>query len=257
MEKKVVSFEKKVERLLELLEANDIPTSLREKLILFRALVNEREALAVSDEFLALEKEVLVEWRKNNKVMKFSETEETSYDNIKLWQGDITLLEVDAIVNAANSKMLGCFIPNHHCIDNQIHTFAGVSLRLACAELKKQNGDRDLAVGKAVITPAFNLPANYVIHTVGPKILRQPPSKMMQNLLEKSYISCLELAEQNNIKTLALCSISTGEFSFPKELASEIATKTVKNYLNTTKSKLQVVFVTYSNEDYNLYKKLL
>ena len=146
-----------------------------------------------------------------------------------LWQGDITTLKCDAIVNAANSGMTGCYIPNHRCIDNAIHTYAGVELRLACAELMEQQGHPE-PTGQAKITPAFNLPCRYVLHTVGP-IIDGRVTKEDKELLASCYRSCLELAAENGLESVAFCCISTGEFHFPNDLAAEIAVRTVKEFL--------------------------
>ena len=176
-------------------------------------------------------------------------------EGIYLWQGDITTLRCDAIVNAANSQMLGCFAPCHGCIDNAIHTYAGVQLRLACGELMQQQGHEE-ETGKAKITPGFNLPCRYVLHTVGP-IVGGRLTKRDQQLLASFYRSCLELAEQNNVKSIAFCCISTGEFHFPNEKAAEIAIQTVKEYRERTYSKMEVIFNVFKETDLNIYRKLL
>lgn len=147
---------------------------------------------------------------------------------IYLWQGDITTLSCDAIVNAANSQMLGCFCPCHGCIDNAIHTYAGVELRLECAEIMKKQGHAE-PTGKAKITKAYNLPCKYVLHTVGP-IISDKPSEHDEQLLASCYLSCLKLADENKISSIAFCCISTGEFHFSNDRAAEIAVQTVKQY---------------------------
>ena len=174
---------------------------------------------------------------------------------IYLWRGDITTLQCDGIVNAANSQMLGCFCPNHGCIDNAIHTFAGVQLRLACAELMRKQGHEE-ETGKAKITPAFNLPCRYVIHTVGP-IIRGQVTKSDKNALASCYRSCLELAEQNGVKSIAFCCISTGEFHFPNDKAAEIAVQTVKDFKSQTHSEIEVIFNVFKDIDYKIYRELL
>ncbi|MCD7778353.1 MAG: protein-ADP-ribose hydrolase, partial [Clostridiales bacterium] len=171
------------------------------------------------------------------------------------WQGDITTLRCGAIVNAANSRMLGCFCPNHGCIDNAIHTFAGIQLRGACAELMKAQGHEE-ETGKAKITPAFNLPCDCVIHTVGP-IVGSRLTKKDETLLASCYRSCLETAEENNVKSLAFCCISTGEFHFPNERAAEIAVKTVKEYKEEKQSKIEVIFNVFKEIDLKIYERLL
>ena len=172
-----------------------------------------------------------------------------------LWQGDITTLKCDAIVNAANSGMTGCYIPNHRCIDNAIHTFAGVELRLACAKLMEQQGYPE-PTGQAKITPAFNLPCRYVLHTVGPII----DGRVMQcdrELLASCYRSCLELAAENGLENVAFCCISTGEFHFPNDLAAEIAVQTVKEFLKKQTSVKKVIFNVFKDLDKAIYEKLL
>ena len=172
-----------------------------------------------------------------------------------LWQGDITTLKCDAIVNAANSGMTGCYIPNHRCIDNAIHTFAGVELRLACEELMEQQGYPE-PTGQAKITPAFNLPCRYVLHTVGP-IISGLVTVEDKELLASCYRSCLELAAENNLESVAFCCISTGEFHFPNEQAAEIAVATVKEFLKKQNSVRKVIFNVFKDLDKAIYEKLL
>ena len=172
-----------------------------------------------------------------------------------LWQGDITTLQCDAIVNAANSGMTGCYIPNHRCIDNAIHTFAGVELRLACAELMEQQGYPE-PTGRAKITPAFNLPCRYVLHTVGP-IIDGRVTKADKELLASCYRSCLALAAENGLESVAFCCVSTGEFHFPQKKAAEIAVRTVTDYLHTNTRIEKVVFNVFKQEDQIIYQQLL
>ena len=172
-----------------------------------------------------------------------------------LWQGDITTLKCDAIVNAANSGMTGCYIPNHRCIDNAIHTFAGVELRLACEELMEQQGYPE-PTGQAKITPAFNLPCRYVLHTVGP-IIDGRVTKKDKELLASCYRSCLELAAENALESVAFCCISTGEFHFPNEQAVQIAVETVKQFMNKKTSVKKVIFNVFKDLDKEIYAGLL
>ena len=172
-----------------------------------------------------------------------------------LWQGDITTLKCDAIVNAANSGMTGCYIPNHRCIDNAIHTYAGVELRLACAELMEQQSHPE-PTGQAKITPAFNLPCRYVLHTVGP-IIDGRVTKEDKELLASCYRSCLELAAENGLESVAFCCISTGEFHFPNDLAAEIAVRTVKEFLKKQTSVKKVIFNVFKDLDKAIYEKQL
>ena len=172
-----------------------------------------------------------------------------------LWQGDITTLRCDAIVNAANSGMTGCYIPNHRCIDNAIHTYAGVELRLACEELMEQQGYPE-PTGQAKITPAFNLPCRYVLHTVGP-IISGRVTKEDKELLASCYRSCLELTAKNKLESVAFCCISTGEFYFPNEQAAQIAVETVKEFLKKQTSVKKVIFNVFKDLDKTIYEKLL
>ena len=172
-----------------------------------------------------------------------------------LWQGDITTLRCDAIVNAANSGMTGCYIPNHRCIDNAIHTFAGVELRLACAELMERQGHPE-PTGQAKITPAFNLPCRYVLHTVGP-IISGRVTKADKELLASCYRSCLTLAAEYSLESVAFCCISTGEFHFPNDLAAEIAVRAVKEFLKKQTSVKKVIFNVFKDLDKAIYEKLL
>ena len=172
-----------------------------------------------------------------------------------LWQGDITTLKCDAIVNAANSGMTGCYIPNHRCIDNAIHTYAGVELRLAGEELMEQQGYPE-PTGQAKITPAFNLPCRYVLHTVGP-IINGRVTKVDKELLASCYRSCLELAAENSLESVAFCCISTGEFHFPNDLAAEIAVQTVKEFLKKQTSVKKEIFNVFKDLDKAIYEKLL
>ena len=212
----------------------------RNQFYLFRSLVNVRPPMPASVQFLKIQDEYL-------QAELFSK-------GITDIEGDITTLKCGAVVNAANSQMLGCFCPCHGCIDNAIHTFAGVQLRLACDNLMKQQGHEE-QTGQAKITPAFNLPSEYVIHTVGPII----QGKLKQSdceLLADCYRSCLTLAEKNGVTSIAFCCISTGEFQFPNEKAAEIAVQTVRKYKSQTQSKIKVVFNVFKDVDYEIYRKL-
>lgn len=221
---------------------------------LFRSLVNVRPTIKAGTSFLQIQDEYLQEALSEKGVTDISSLTPNA-EGLYLWQGDITTLRCDAIVNAANSQMLGCFCPCHGCIDNAIHTFAGVQLRLACNELMKQQGFLE-PTGKAKITPAFNLPSKYVLQTVGP-IIEGHLTKSDCELLASCYRSCLELAERNGIESIAFCCISTGEFHFPNDKAAEIAVQTVRNYKSVTHSKIKVVFNVFKDMDYKIYRELL
>ena len=171
-----------------------------------------------------------------------------------LWKGDITTLAVDGIVNAANSRMLGCFVPCHGCIDNAIHTYAGVQLRWECARLMA--GQEEEPAGSAKITKAYNLPCRYVLHTVGP-IIQGTVTQKDRELLAGCYHACLELAAKTGLSSVAFCCISTGEFHFPPELAAEIAVQTVEDWQRQNPDKIKVVFNVFKDSDYEIYKRLL
>ena len=175
-------------------------------------------------------------------------------EGICLWRGDITTLRCGAIVNAANSQMLGCFVPCHGCIDNAIHTYAGVQLRLECARLMA--GQEEEPTGRAKITKAYNLPCRYVLHTVGP-IICGAVTQADRELLASCYRTCLELAEASGLHSVAFCCISTGEFHFPNELAAEIAIQTVGEWQRQNPDKIKVIFNVFKDRDYEIYKRRL
>ncbi len=232
----------------------EIPSREQEQKILLRSLFNIRMPLPVNDEFLEIQNTYLQEEIRIKGITAISDLQPLQKD-IYLWRGDITTLQCDAIVNAANSQMLGCFCPNHGCIDNAIHTFAGVQLRLACAELMKKQGHEE-ETGKAKITPAYNLPSRFVLHTVGP-IIHGWLTRKDEELLASCYRSCLELAEQYDLKSIAFCCISTGEFHFPNDKAAQIAVQTVKEYKKQMQSEIEVIFNVFKELDYNIYRELL
>lgn len=232
----------------------EIPCDEQEQKTLLRSLFNIRMPKPVTEEFLTVQDAYLQEETRQKGITALSDLEPVQ-KGIYLWRGDITTLQCDGIVNAANSGMLGCFCPNHGCIDNAIHTFAGVGLRLACAELMKQQGHEE-ETGKAKITPAYNLPSRFVLHTVGP-IIQSRLTRKDKELLATCYCSCLELAEQNGLKSIAFCCISTGEFRFPNDKAAQIALETVKEYKEQAHSEIEVIFNVYKELDYNIYRKLL
>ena len=221
---------------------------------LLRALFNVRPPMPTDANFLAVQDSYLEQEIREKGVTDLRRLREIRPD-IYLWQGDITTLRCDAIVNAANSALLGCFCPNHGCIDNAIHTFAGVQLRLACAELMKKQGHEE-PTGQAKITPAFNLPCRFVLHTVGPIVQGRLTADHCRRLAD-CYRSCLELAEQNGVQNIAFPCISTGEFRFPQERAAEIAVRTVLEYRNLTKNRIKVIFDVWKEEDYEIYSRLL
>lgn len=232
----------------------EIPCGEQKQKTLLRSLLNIRMPKPVTEEFLTVQNAYLQEETRRKGITALSDLVPVQ-EEIYLWCGDITTLKCDAIVNAANSQMLGCFCPNHGCIDNAIHTFAGVQLRLTCADLMKQQCHEE-ETGNAKITPAYNLPCRYVLHTVGP-IVHGNLTKKDKELLASCYQSCLELAERNGLKSIAFCCISTGEFHFPNDKAAQIAVETVKRYKEQTHSKIEVIFNVFKELDYNIYKELL
>ena len=237
-----------------------IPQNITEKKKLYRSLCNIREAKPISEEYLQKENEYLQEELKKKyitKVQSILPIKKSKLGNkICLWKGDITTLEIDAIVNAANSQGLGCFIPCHKCIDNQINTFAGISLRLECNKIMKEK-DYFLHTGNAFITKGYNLPAKYVIHTVGPIIYNEVTEKEELQLVN-CYTSSLELAIKNGVRTIAFPCISTGEFKFPKEEACKLAILTVENFLEEYREDFdKIVFNVYGEEDYKIYERNL
>lgn len=232
----------------------DIPVNIQDQKNLLRSLLNVRIPQPVSKEFLKVQDEYLQMETAKKGITDLTDLTPVQED-IYIWQGDITTLRCDAIVNAANSQMLGCFCPCHGCIDNAIHTFSGVQLRMACADLMKKQGHEE-PTGEAKITHAYNLPCKCVLHTVGP-IIRGKPTRRDEELLASCYRSCLELAEKTNVKSIAFCCISTGEFRFPNKRAAEIAVKTVKEYKRNTSSKMKVIFNVFKENDWHIYRELL
>lgn len=229
-----------------------IPSSENEQFRLYRSLVNVRPADEISAEYLAAEDEYLQQKTAEKGIADIADLTPAE-DNIYLWRGDITTLKCGAIVNAANSGMTGCYHPCHNCIDNCIHTFAGVRLRLECAEIMEKQGHEE-QTGQAKITPAYNLPCDHVIHTVGP-IVSGKLTEEHCRLLKSCYQSCLELAVQNGIDSIAFCCISTGVFGFPKQEAAEIAVSTVRDFLKS--HRIKVIFNVFGSEDYEIYRKIL
>ena len=230
-----------------------VPDSRQERRDLFRALMNVRPPEPVSEEFLQVQDEELQALLAEKGVVEILRI---AQNGIVEWQGDITRLKVDAIVNAANSQMLGCFVPLHRCIDNAIHSAAGVQLRLACEEM--MNGTEE-PTGSAQITPGFNLPAKYVIHTVGPIVTTPLPLRQQEAQLASCYTSCLDLANKYGLASIAFCCISTGEFRFPNDRACFIAVSTVRSWMasHLESSVKTVIFNTFKDIDHELYKNAL
>ena len=228
----------------------DMPTNHDDLFNLYRALVNIREAKAIDPEFLKVQDTMLQVENANKGIISFEDND----DQLLVWKGDITRLKVDAIVNAANNRMEGCFVPGHHCIDNAIHSYAGIQLRNKCHEIMNKQKYLE-PTGKAKITKGYNLPCKYILHTVGP-IITGKVSKKDEDLLASCYQSCLRLAEVYNLKTVAFCCISTGVFHFPQKLAAKIAIETVRDYLKNSNIE-KVIFNVFKDEDEKIYQSLL
>ncbi|MGI5070295.1 protein-ADP-ribose hydrolase [Treponema pectinovorum] len=249
--------------------AYEIPNDEKTQRDLLRALMNIRQPLPISNEFLKIQDEYLQELNrecgftdiadlkpvKTAKPIKTVQGDSGNYE-LYLWQGDITTLKVDAIVNAANSQMLGCFSPLHACIDNCIHTYAGIQLRLECDKIMKKQGHAE-PTGQAKITSAYNLPCKYVLHTVGP-IINFSVRNEDKILLASCYKNCLEKASEKNLESVAFCCISTGVFRFPAKLAAEIAVQTVEKWFseNPHKPVKKVVFNVFTSSDLQIYKAI-
>ncbi len=235
-------------------ERINIPADEYNQKRLLRSLFNIRMPKETSEEFLRVQDEYLKEESKRKGITDIKDLQPVQ-DGVYLWQGDITTLKCGAIVNAANSQMLGCFQPCHSCIDNAIHTFSGIQLRRECNRIMRVQGHNE-PTGQAKITPAYNLPCNYVIHTVGP-IVQGYLTEDDCELLKSCYLSCLKLAEENGVESIAFCCISTGVFGFPQREAAKIAIDTVKEYKAATASNIKVIFNVFKNEDLFIYRELL
>ena len=236
-------------------EAKRVPRDAEEQRYFLRCLMNVREPRALSGRFLQVQDELLSREREEKGVVHISDLPPVPGDErLALWQGDITRLDADAIVNAANSALLGCFRPGHNCIDNVIHSAAGLQLREECAAIMRAQGHGE-PTGQAKLTGGYNLPAKHVLHTVGP-IIDGPLTDRDRELLASCYRSCLKLAEENGLKSVAFCCISTGVFRFPKDEAARIAVTTVREYLMHSRIE-RVVFCVHGDENLRIYQKLL
>lgn len=231
-----------------------IPEEEQEQKVLLRSLMNVRMPGEIDQEFLAAQDVYLQQVNREKGIVTLDEMQEVQPD-LYIWQGDITRLQTGAIVSAANSGMTGCYQPCHNCIDNCIHTYAGIQLRNYCNDLMQKQGKEE-PTGQAKITPAFNLPCDYVIHTVGP-IVEGFLRKKHEELLASCYRSCLKMADENGVQSIAFCCISTGVFLFPNRKAAEIAVQTVKKYKEDTKSSIKVIFNVFKEEDLKIYHEIL
>lgn len=231
-----------------------IPSDGNEQRRLLRSLMNIRMPGFIDEEFLRVQDAYLRQTNDEKGNVTITDMNEIQPD-IYIWKGDITRIKVGAIVNAANSGMTGCYQPCHNCIDNCIHTYAGIQLRNACAKMMEEQGYEEPA-GQAKITSAYNLPCDYVIHTVGP-IVQGKLTKRHEELLKSCYRSCLALADENGVDSIAFCCISTGVFMFPNERAAEIAVDTVKKYKMENDSGIKVIFNVFKDQDEAIYYRLL
>ena len=239
----------------------EIPEDINGKRCILRSLMNVRMPKKMSDSVLKVQDEYLSVCAEEKGIVQISDIPVTK-GNVSIWQGDITRLEVDAIVNAANSQMLGCFIPMHMCIDNQIHTYAGVQLRKECShkmkKLRKKYGSHyEQPTSIPIITNAYNLPAKNVIHIVGP-IVRNRLTPELEQKLADCYKNVLDICLENNLKSVAFCCISTGVFRFPNKRAAQIAVNTVQKWLLENPNTMErVIFNVFKEEDKKYYEEIL
>ena len=223
---------------------------------LLRGLMNIWMPRPLSEEFLAIQDEYLREECRRKGITDLSDLQPLAVDDrLYLWQGDMTTLKVDGVVDPANSQLLGCWRILHDCLDNLLHSGAGLALRYRCYEIMQAQGYEEPA-GRAKITPGYALPAKYILHTVGP-IVQGRLTKEHERLLASCYTSCLDLAAENGLESVAFCCISTGVFMFPNQRAAEIAVETVRNWLDETGSRMKVIFNVFKDQDLKIYQGLL
>ena len=238
------------------------PSDTSQERAYLRALMNLRDPAPLPDGYPEAEAIVLDTERERKGTVTWEDTTASPiHPRVALWRGDITRLEVDAIVNAANSALLGCWAPGHTCIDNAIHSASGLELRQACAEVMAERARCDSPSGfptsEAVLTPGFHLPSRFVIHTVGP-IVSGELTDEHREALARSYRRCLEEAAAHGLNTVAFCCISTGEFHFPNQEAAEIAVKTVREFLDRQAASIErVIFNVFKDLDRDIYRGLL
>ena len=235
-----INYLKDYNHITTLLDVNDFNT--------LRGLMNITLPYDLSDEYYKRQDNILKVLLSKKEITDISSFK----DGISLYKGDITLIKADAIVNACNNKLLGCFVPGHHCIDNAIHSFAGLEVRRDLIKVMEEQG-HDEENGKCKVTKAYNLPSKYIFHTVGPVY-----SGLKQDTLdlESCYLSCLKVADKMKLDSIVFCSLSTGIFGFPIEKASEIAIRTVKKYLEEENKNIKkVIFNLFSDGDYDVYDR--
>ena len=260
--------EQRLDTLVEAFKADSVqykdlqtPEDNEGKRRILRSLMNIRMPKKLDDSVLAVQDEYLRERIRENGIVTLSKIP-VIRNGMSIWQGDITRLAVDAIVNAANSQMLGCFVPMHTCIDNCIHTFAGVQLRAECNRQMNQfriryGRDYEQPTAIPMLTDGYNLPAKKIIHIVGPIVAGQLTKALEQDLAD-CYRNTLDLCAENGLRSVAFCCISTGVFSFPNRRAAEIAVETVSKWLDEHKGRIdRVIFNVFKNEDKAYYEKLL
>ena len=240
----------------------EVPPGADDQRALLRALMNVRPPAPVAPEVLSAQ-DVYLRTRLNERggpvdaaALPPVDATDPVLSRVALWRGDITLLAADVIVNAANNQMLGCFVPGHHCIDNAIHTYAGIQLRQDCARLMEAQV-RPEATGQVKVTSAHNLPAGLVFHTVGPVAQGGRPTPRDEVLLASCYRSCLAEATRRGLGTIAFCCISTGVFGFPQEEAARVAVREVLDHLDNNDHGLKVIFDVFLPSDQRIYQKLL
>lgn len=238
-----------------------VPNNRKAKEVAIRSLMNVRMPKALPEEVQEVQDAYLQEKIRENGIVTLSEIP-VIRDGLSIWQGDITRLAVDAIVNAANSELLGCFVPMHTCIDNCIHTFAGTQLRLDCFEkmtdLREKYGEAYVQpTAVPLLTDAYNLPAKKVIHIVGPIVGERLTSDHVE-ALKVCYVNALDLCKENKLKSLAFCCLSTGVFNFPQEEAAKIAIKTVDNRLKENPGVMErVIFNVFLDQDKKYYEEYI
>ncbi len=238
--------------LLEQAKISDYDALFENRCNVFQALCNLREPNPISDEFLKLQDSFLWTQTVEKGIVDVSQFDYKN--NIALWQGDITRLNCDAIVNACNSALLGCFQPLHKCIDNAIHSAAGVQVRLDCNKLMQGGSEPN---GHVKVTNAYNLPSKYIFHTVGPIVSNKNPSKENIDDLRNCYLSCLNEANNKKLSTIAFCCLSTGVFGYPNKDACELAVDTVQQWQKENKSDLNIIFNVFLDKDKDLYERKL
>jgi len=247
-------FMEELNKAIEYLKTkNQIKQELLYNFNTFRALMNITMPYDLSDDYYKWQDLILLN---NLELKEITEVYDLKFNNqIALFKGDITTIKADVIVNACNEKLLGCFQPLHNCIDNAIHSHAGLQVRRDLIEVMKEQGN-DEQNGKCKVTSGYNLPSKYIFHTVAPKCF-YGVSKQAAEDLKNCYLSCLQKADEMNLQSIVFCSIATGIYKYPIKKASKVAISTVKEYLKNTNSKLKVVFNLYSLENYKIYEREL